>query len=110
MHYDEVEMEPAFRSGRRRVLRGMVAAGALPLTNRLAWAQSGAAFLRLPRHALIIGNSKYPEAALRNPANDARAVGEELKCTGFEVALHLDASREQILRRISGRAQRPHRF
>lgn len=31
---------------------------------------------------------------LRNPANDARAIGEELKGTGFEVALHLYACRD----------------
>ena len=100
-YFEQAGTDTAFHSGRRRVLQGMVAAGVLPLTHRMAWAQSGAAFLRLPRHALIIGNSKYQEAPLRNPANDAKAMAEELKRTGFEVALHVDAGREQMLQAIT---------
>ena len=97
-------MAPTFRPERRRVLHGLLAAGALPLTHGLAAAQSGAALLRLPRHALVIGNSKYQETPLRNPANDARVLGEELKRAGFEVAQHLDATREQMLQAIEAHA------
>jgi uncharacterized caspase-like protein len=35
--------------------------------------------------ALVIGNAAYPEAPLRNPVNDARAVAAALKSTGFTV-------------------------
>jgi lipoprotein NlpI len=41
------------------------------------------------RHALVIGNAKYPdaEAPLREPLNDARELAEELKRDGFDVDL-----------------------
>jgi hypothetical protein len=45
---------------------------------------------RAPKRALVIGNSRYRDAPLRNPANDAGAMAAVLKSTGFEVALHLD--------------------
>src|SRR5713226_10159616 len=39
------------------------------------------------RFALVIGNSKYPdaEAPLKEPVNDARDVADELKRDGFNV-------------------------
>src|SRR5215469_17355664 len=39
------------------------------------------------RHALVIGNAKYPDAdaPLREPINDARDVADELKRDGFKV-------------------------
>src|SRR5271154_5171317 len=39
------------------------------------------------RYALVIGNSKYPDAdaPLKEPINDARAVADELKRDGFNV-------------------------
>src|ERR1700729_3626252 len=42
---------------------------------------------RADRFALVIGNSKYPdaEAPLKEPINDARDVADELKRDGFEV-------------------------
>ena len=50
----------------------------------------------LPRLALIIGNAKYADAPLKNPANDAKAIANELQKTGFRVHLHLDAARHQM--------------
>jgi uncharacterized caspase-like protein len=37
------------------------------------------------RVALVIGNAAYPVAPLRNPVNDARALGQQLRDLGFEV-------------------------
>lgn len=37
------------------------------------------------RLALVIGNAAYPVAPLRNPVNDARALGQQLRDLGFEV-------------------------
>lgn len=50
------------------------------------------------RVALVLGNSAYsPEIALRNPANDARAVSELLLEMGFDnVDLVLDADRFEM--------------
>jgi hypothetical protein len=41
------------------------------------------------RYALVIGNAKYPdsESPLKEPINDMRAMADELKRAGFEVAL-----------------------
>jgi hypothetical protein len=59
---------------------------------------AGAASLVLaPKHALIIGNSGYGFAPLKNPANDARAISEELKRTGFQVTVGLDLTRQQMI-------------
>lgn len=45
------------------------------------------------RRALVIGNAAYPEAELRNPFNDARAIAAALGRLGFAVALHADADK-----------------
>ncbi len=37
------------------------------------------------RVALVIGNSSYKDAPLRNPVNDARAMSKALKSLGFTV-------------------------
>ena len=39
------------------------------------------------RHALVIGNARYPDAdtPLKEPINDARDVADELKRLGFNV-------------------------
>ncbi|MEE8395686.1 MAG: SUMF1/EgtB/PvdO family nonheme iron enzyme [bacterium] len=52
------------------------------------------------RVALVIGNSKYKMAPLRNPANDAVDMAAALKRSGFKVALHLDANRRTIRKAI----------
>lgn len=43
------------------------------------------------RVALVIGNSAYKEAPLKNPANDALDVAATLKLLGFEVILRTNA-------------------
>jgi uncharacterized caspase-like protein len=98
---------------RRRILQAGIA---LPLAGwGSAWAQSpdrnlvagerkdapgvaaGVPLLVAPRRALVIGNSSYGFGPLKNPANDARAIGEQLKASGFEVGVGLDLSRQQML-------------
>lgn len=61
--------------------------------------------LTAPRRALVIGNSSYGVGPLKNPANDARAVGEILKRQGFEVALGLDLKRAEMLDLIGAYSQ-----
>lgn len=48
------------------------------------------------RVALVIGNSTYPTAPLKNPGNDARAVAKSLKALGFEVTLRENASQRDL--------------
>ena len=52
------------------------------------------------RMALVIGNSAYKSAPLRNPVNDARAVARALAETGFVVTLMEDASQSSMRRTI----------
>jgi hypothetical protein len=70
-------------------------------------ASSGAAD-RGDRFALVIGNSKYPdaEAPLKEPVNDAREIAGELKRNGFNVELGENLSGEAMRRafeRLYGR-------
>jgi Caspase domain len=49
------------------------------------------------RVALVIGNAAYPGvAALANPGNDAKAMGDALRGLGFSVVEARDASRAQM--------------
>ncbi len=50
-----------------------------------AWAEE-------KRIALVIGNSKYPDMPLTNPANDASDMADSLRALGFDVDLALDLS------------------
>jgi hypothetical protein len=80
--------------GRRRLFKAGVVAGlqlALP-----RWGRTQSPLLALPKMALVLGNSKYKDAPLKNPANDARAIGEALKTMGFTVTLKLDAGRAEM--------------
>lgn len=80
--------------GRRSLLKAGLAAGlqlALP-----RWGRTESALLALPKLALVLGNSKYKESPLKNPANDARSIGESLKAMGFAVTLKLDAGRSEM--------------
>jgi hypothetical protein len=52
------------------------------------------------RVALVIGNSAYVSARLRNPANDARAMAERLKALGFDVTLKTESTRREMDRAI----------
>jgi len=79
---------------RRRLLKAGLASGLLLALPR--WGRAQSALLAQPKVALVLGNSKYKEAPLKNPANDARAIGEALKAMGFAVALKLDAGRAEM--------------
>ena len=48
------------------------------------------------RIALLIGNAAYKEQPLRNAANDARAMSEQLKKLGFTVITRTDAGKAQM--------------
>ncbi|MEA3193083.1 MAG: hypothetical protein QOD26_1416 [Betaproteobacteria bacterium] len=63
-------------------------------------AAGGAPLLIAPRRALVIGNSSYGFGPLKNPANDAKAIGDALRASGFDVTTGLDLSRQQMLEAI----------
>lgn len=42
------------------------------------------------KHALVIGNGRYPESPLENPVTDAEDIAAALTAIGFEVKLHKD--------------------
>jgi hypothetical protein len=48
------------------------------------------------RTALVIGNSAYKTAPLRNPANDARDMAALLRGLGFNVTLKIDAGQKEM--------------
>src|SRR5882724_2465155 len=48
------------------------------------------------RIALVIGNSAYPEAPLRNPVNDVRAMAQALRELGFTVLAHENANKRTM--------------
>lgn len=48
------------------------------------------------RVALVIGNSSYREAPLKNPANDAKAMAAALQKRGFKVILRQDATKSDM--------------
>jgi len=55
--------------------------------------------------ALLIGNSNYMwggEPALKEPVNDARSLGEELKRAGFDVDVRENLTKEAMQRAIDG--------
>src|SRR5262245_8382086 len=89
---------------RRNFLLNSTAAAAgslfLPVPYAWVWAQSDGTvrLLKAPKVALVVGNSKYKDAPeLRNPLNDAKAIADALKSSGFEVNLKLDAGRETLI-------------
>jgi hypothetical protein len=97
-------MQP-FNRGRRNVLREGLAAGSLflPVPYAWVWAQSEGTIklLKAPKIALVVGNGKYKDAPeLKNPPNDAKAMGEALKGAGFEVMMKLDTGREELVSAI----------
>jgi len=51
--------------------------------------------------ALVIGNSAYPNAPLRNPKNDAIAMTSTLEELGFEVLSYTDISRAEMRKAIN---------
>ena len=101
-------MQPLNRN-RRRILQGGLAAGSLflPVPWAWVWAQSEGALklLRAPKMALVLGNGAYKESPLKNPVNDARAIGDALKASGFEVTLRLDSRREEMAAAVQAYAK-----
>lgn len=102
--------EHRYDISRRRVLQAGLGASALFLPLPYAWvrAQSDGAtkLLRVPKMALVLGNSKYTRVpALFNPGNDARAISEVLRQSGFEVATSLDATLDDMAAAIRAYVQ-----
>ncbi|MDO9631563.1 MAG: caspase family protein [Humidesulfovibrio sp.] len=60
----------------------------------VAWAEA--------RTALVIGNSSYPSAPLKNPANDAADMAAALGKLGFEVTLLKNATMQQMEEAVRG--------
>lgn len=61
------------------------------------------------RIALVVGNARYADKPLKNPANDADDVARELQRLGFTVQRHQDLGRREMneaLRRFSTAASR----
>lgn len=52
------------------------------------------------RLALVMGNSDYKTAPLKNPANDARLMAQALKGVGFDVTSVINANQSQMRRAI----------
>jgi hypothetical protein len=75
-------------SGLRAVLPGLLL---------LALQTIPIAAIALERTALVVGNSAYGDAPLRNPVNDATDVAQVLeKQLGFEVILRTDVTQQQF--------------
>src|SRR5436853_7584063 len=89
---------------RRQLLQGM-AAGTL-LAPFASFGQTASALLRAPRHALVIGNSGYQNHPIKNPVNDARALSEQLKRTGFDVVTGMDLAQAQVADAVRAYADR----
>lgn len=53
------------------------------------------------RVALVIGNAKYPDAPLKNPANDARAMAVKLKSLGFDTTLKENVTQKEMSRAVT---------
>ena len=90
------------QSKRRDVLRAGLGAGALflPVPYAWVWAQSEGTvkLLKAPKVALVVGNGKYKDAPeLKNAPNDAKAVAEALKGSGFAVTMQLDTGRDALI-------------
>ena len=85
-----------YSSSRRAFIQsGILAAGGVLYPWAGAFAQSRS-LLRSPKRALVIGNSRYKQSPLRNPSNDAKAIAEALKRTGFDVTLGLEMSHAEM--------------
>ena len=84
-----------FLSRRSTLWLGVALLGLIP------WLGAGAVPAE-PRTALVIGNGAYKGASpLKNPVNDAVAVGKRLVDIGFEVRTETDVTAEKMLRALS---------
>jgi hypothetical protein len=48
------------------------------------------------RYALVIGNGEYLSSPLKNPVNDAKDIGNELKRLGFDVMVHTNLTQNDM--------------
>lgn len=80
---------------RRLALQRLSALSAVPLLpwSGLVFGSTASTLNALPRTALVIGNSRYKDAPLKNPANDAGAIGDHLKKLDFNVISQLDGGK-----------------
>lgn len=58
------------------------------------------------RLALVMGNSDYTDAPLRNPVNDANAIAKELEKLGFDVMLYTNIGQNDMKRHIRSFGER----
>ena len=79
---------------RRRFIAALGFAAVAPLLAATATPSHAAAGTRV---ALVIGNANYKVGALKNPANDAKAVATSLRSLGFEVTHRENASLREML-------------
>lgn len=66
---------------------------------QVVWANQDARSIKrktATRTALVIGNSNYKSAPLKNPVNDAKDIAAVLKSNGFKVTLKLDATKKDM--------------
>ena len=66
-------------------------------------------FIQIPESrklALVIGNSDYPKAPLKNPVNDAAAMATTLKQAGFDVTIVRNADLRRMRTAIDDFAAR----
>lgn len=90
----------AWKLARRQWLMraGMLfSSAALPFRLSTAAEKSVSMINAVPRLALVIGNTRYSQAPLKNPVNDAKGIAGELQKIGFEVNLRLDAGRREMI-------------
>lgn len=67
----------------------------LLIFSQVAWASE-----ERSKTALVIGNSGYAVQPLKNPINDAKAIGEQLKSLGFDVVTLFDGNQKQMQRAV----------
>ena len=51
--------------------------------------------------ALVVGNSRYPQAPLRNPVNDAKAIGQSLQGLGYQTRVLPNARYRELKKSIA---------
>ncbi len=91
-------------SGRYGKVAAWLFAALAVATSASVAAEQGRNFVTSPRGAstseqrlaLVIGNSDYRDAPLKNPVNDATDMAANLKELGFKVILKLNASQQQM--------------
>lgn len=70
------------RASRRDWLKqagALAGAATIPLLGTTALSFAQTKLTGLPRVALVIGNTRYQDAPLKNPVNDAKAIAGELQ-------------------------------